>query len=478
MNDNIICAHEFTLFRGAQLILENASFVIKRGEQVLLSGASGCGKTSLGMALSGELYSRGNLDFNFLASQFIPKVTFVSQYYYFKDKTGLRNFYYQQRYNSYDSENAASIRSILAQNSMPEIQEKYTYLLNELNLSGRIDAPLIQLSSGERKKFQLILALANPSAIMVLDNPYIGLDKDAVIRLNLYLSNLANAGVTLILISDVYELPPFINRIATITLAKQLLMSCAEDFTPPAMGNNPNLALDSLLLNPPIVDFANVVKFEQVSVSYAGNKVLNNINWTVKNGEKWLIRGQNGAGKSTLLSLITGDHPQAYANLIYLFDRRRGSGESVWEIKQRIGFISPELHWNFDQSMTVVDTVVSGFFDTPGLYRKPSSEQIEQANYWLSLVGLDEFAAKLFSQLGNGTQRMILLLRALIKNPPLFIFDEPCQGLDDNQAAQFLALVDNLFANSEHTIIYVSHREDQIPRCINQTLNLERGQQS
>lgn len=465
----------FNLERQGKVIIENGELNIQRGEQILLSGASGSGKTSLGMALAGQLYSEANkTQFNFDEnSQFADKVTLVSQYYYFKDKSGLSDFYYQQRYNSDDAERSATVREAI---NYTGDDAKLDELIALLNLAERLDASLIQLSSGERKKLQLILALYAPSQIMILDNPYIGLDVASRVNLINYLAQLAKTGVTFIIIDDDIDIPEFITNIIWIDENKQIQKSRRENYVPiidvKALSKT-NLSNFKL---PVLVDkYTSIIKFENVTISYGAKIALNNVNWQVEPGQKWLLSGHNGAGKSTLLSLINGDHPQAYANEIYLFDRKRGSGESVWEIKQKIGFVSPELHWNFDKRMTCLDTILSGYFDTPGLYRKANSEQQQVANDWLTRLGLAEYAAQRLSNVSSGVQRMLLLLRALVKNPPLFILDEPCQGLDDKQTANFVNLIDDLFTNTEHTIIYVSHRADQIPSCISHSIRLDQG---
>lgn len=472
---NLIELVGFNLERQGKVIIENGELNIHRGEHILLSGASGSGKTSLGMALAGQLYSEANkTQFNFVEnSQFADKVTLVSQYYYFKDKSGLSDFYYQQRYNSDDAERSATVREAI---NYTGDDAKLDELIALLNLAERLDASLIQLSSGERKKLQLILALYAPSQIMILDNPYIGLDVASRVNLINYLAQLAKTGVTFIIIDDDIDIPEFITNIIWIDENKQIQKSRCENYVPiidvKALSKT-NLSNFKL---PVLVDkYTSIIKFENVTISYGAKIALNNVNWQVEPGQKWLLSGHNGAGKSTLLSLINGDHPQAYANEIYLFDRKRGSGESVWEIKQKIGFVSPELHWNFDKRMTCLDTILSGYFDTPGLYRKANSEQQQVANDWLTRLGLAEYAAQRLSNVSSGVQRMLLLLRALVKNPPLFILDEPCQGLDDKQTANFVNLIDDLFANTEHTIIYVSHRADQIPSCISHSIRLDQG---
>jgi len=463
------------LEHGNKILLENTSLSILPQQQILLTGLAGSGKTTLAMAIAGQSYVNGNININFdRKSQFSPKVIFVPQHYSFKNKFGLSEFYYQQRYNSYDSEDTINLNEAIIQEANGN-QETAGQLIEMMHLSHRINAPLIQLSSGERKKLQLILALLAPAQVMILDNPYIGLDVASVNQLNQYLTRLGQQGVTFIIISDPFDIPEFVTHVVSIddfmlkTVAK-------EEYIPHHVEDDEIIIANSLQLTIPEYDGSSeIIRLNQVTVKYGDKLVLDNISWLVERGDKWLLSGHNGAGKSTLLSLISGDNPQAYANELYLFGKRRGSGETIWDIKRKIGFISPELHWSFAINLTCLDAVISGFFDTPGLYTKALPEQIDAAKKWLEYLGLFNHANERFGQVSIGVQRMVLLIRALVKNPPLFIFDEPCQGLDEYYTRKFTSLIDELFADSTHTIIYISHRADQIPKCINKTLKLSAG---
>ncbi len=220
-----------------------------------------------------------------------------------------------------------------------------------------------------------------------------------------------------------------------------------------------------------------MIKVTDVTKTYWMGEVevnaLNGVSFEIHDGEMVAIMGPSGSGKSTLLSLINGDNPQAYANEIYLFDKRRGSGESIWDIKQKIGFISPELHWYFDKSISVFDTVASGFFDTVGLFKKLSEEQEILVAKWLAVFNLSEHAFALLSNLSVSRQRVVMLIRALIKNPALLILDEPCQGLDNQQTVNFIYLIDHFC--QDKTLIYVSHYDQEVPSCINKKLELNEG---
>jgi molybdate transport system ATP-binding protein len=214
---------------------------------------------------------------------------------------------------------------------------------------------------------------------------------------------------------------------------------------------------------------------EYVNICYGEKIILQDINWEVKRTECWSVSGPNGAGKSTLLSLVTADNPQAYANKIILFDKQRGSGESIWDIKRRIGFVSPELHLYFEQSASCFEVIASGLFDTIGLFRRLSEEQEQKVLLWINLLQLESFQNRPIYQLSTGQQRMALLARALVKNPPLLILDEPCQGLDDAQTTYFRQLINELCRAFATTLIYVSHYNKDIPECISHFMQLRNG---
>ena len=224
----------------------------------------------------------------------------------------------------------------------------------------------------------------------------------------------------------------------------------------------------------PEIDAETFVDARNVCVRYGEKTVLDGVSWTVKAGEKWLLVGRNGSGKSTLLSLVCGDNPQAYGNDIRLFGNARGSGESIWDIKKKMGIISPEMHWYFDESATVWNSVASGLLDTMGWYLDVSYSDGKKIDDTLEFFDLKNDRDTPLSALPLGKQRMALLARTVVKNPPLLILDEPCQGLDTAQTNRFNNALDDL-ARYGKTIIYVGHYETRLPKCLTRKLELDKG---
>ena len=213
-----------------------------------------------------------------------------------------------------------------------------------------------------------------------------------------------------------------------------------------------------------------LLELRNVSVSYGGERVLDRVSWTFRPGQHCNIAGPNGCGKTTLLSLVTGDNHKAYGQDITLFGRRRGSGESVWEIKQKFGQVNTQLHLGYSRGMKVLEVVVSGFFDSVGLYDDWGGKQVEIARHWLRALGLEDFTRQPFDTLSFGLQRMVLLARAMVKSPAILILDEPCLGLDAHHTETILAAIDHIAGGSDTQVVYVSHSAGEMPGCINQWL--------
>lgn len=309
-------------------------------------------------------------------------------------------------------------------------------------------------SSGERRKLFLEYCLAQNPDYIIFDNPFDHLDQQSRTELYHQLYKLSDSISILQLSHQEKNLLTFIkHRVHVsdsafkITKIKKagLLRSSKRPFYFPS-------SLVSFK-----VAYEKIIEFNQVCVSYGDQPIVKDISWTVGQGEFWQLIGPNGSGKSTLLSLITGDNPKAFGQNIIIFDRKKGSGESVWDIKKNIGYFSTHLTELFKRNHTVEQMVLSGFFDSIGLYVKPSGLQQQKALQWLDVIGMRHLRNSYFNRLSLGQQRVVLMVRALIKQPPLLILDEPFEGLDPENTALVSQLINGLVKNTEITIIYVSH---------------------
>ena len=317
---------------------------------------------------------------------------------------------------------------------------------------------------------------------MILDEPFDGLDVQSRAQLATLLGSLNQQGYTLVLVLNRFdEIPEFIQNAGVLAdcnltetgeksaLLKQALIA--------QLAHSENL--DGITLPEPDAPSARhaldphqprIVLRDGV-VAYDDRPILNHLSWTVNPGEHWQIVGPNGAGKSTLLSLITGDHPQGYSNDLTLFGRRRGSGETIWDIKKHIGYVSSSLHLDYRVSTTVRNVILSGYFDSIGIYQAVSDKQHKLAQQWLDILGMDNRVADApFHSLSWGQQRLALIVRALVKHPTLLILDEPLQGLDPLNRQLIRRFVDVLISEGETQLLFVSHHAEDAPSCITHRL--------
>ena len=458
---------------AGQPLLHPLDWTLKPGEQWLLTGASGSGKTTLAKVFTGSVFHSGTASFPAGS-----RVHYIPQQHHFKNRSHTSDFYYQQRFQSQDAEDSLTIEEELATQLEAEPIKTREYL-TLLHLEGMVQKPILQLSNGENKRLQLVKALLLEPTLLILDAPFTGLDVDGRKLLHSILKQLSESGIQLIVIGTIDELPECITHIAFLEGGRLAFNGQKADYflkheTKATLNTLPTSLLAHLKkYNGPA--FENAVELRNVQIEYGGNRILDGINLIIQRGEKCCLSGPNGAGKSTLLSLITADNPQAYANEIHLFDKKRGSGESIWDIKKKLGYVSPELHLFFPLVSTCLEVIGSGLFDTVGLFRRLSDEQEEQVNEWLRILHLEKVAHIPLHQLSLGQRQMALLGRALIKNPPLLVLDEPCQGLDHDQTLFFNGLVDQICEHNDTTLLYVSHYAAQIPSCINRLIKIEAG---
>ena len=478
----VLKANEISVNLYGKNILSKISFTIHQGEQWAITGPSGSGKTTLLRALTGRQFFTGHLTIYENDSAVGQNLVLVEQQHYFRNLSNTNSFYYQQRFNSHDADDAITVREYLqAALSNSSVSESEIKKLFELfNLKKILDERLIQLSNGENKAIQVVKALLQRPTFLLLDNPFTGLDVKRRGEFERLLNEVSLSGVHIIMAVSSSYMPFFVTNVLSLADGNGTAISINPEQwnemhrTPTDAVSFDHDLLKELTMNNTADNFEFAVKMKNVNIQY-DRKILDNITWEVKRGERWSLSGPNGSGKSTLLSLVNADNPQAYANNIWLFDRRRGTGESIWDIKKQTGFMSPELHLYFEKSNTCFEIVASGLFDTIGLFRQISEQQSGLVLKWMRLLKIEKLTTKFLHQLSNSEQRLVLLARALVKNPPLLILDEPCQGLDEDQVRLFINIINEICLSGNKTLIYVSHYKGELPPCVTKFICLDEG---
>ncbi|RQP17224.1 MAG: ATP-binding cassette domain-containing protein [Parapedobacter sp.] len=498
MNTPFLALTDVTVTKEGQPVAKNLNFKMERGQQWAITGYPEESKRLLLEVFTGRTPITRGVVRHYYADDYLAQpedgtyrnhhdlVCYVPFHHHFRSKSNVQNFYYQQRFNSTEAEDVATVteylHSITSKN--PVITWTPNHVMELLALDPLADKNLIKLSNGETRRLMIAAALVRNPRLLLLDHPLIGLDVETRHRLNGILDTIARSGTQIILATTPEEIPPCITHVAVIQGDTVIAQGPKREikWSPPELATSQSQLHQSL--HGPIrrllerrtpEDSKVVVELKNVTVRYGDKLILDGITWRVATGEAWALQGHNGAGKSTLLSLINGDNPQAYSNNITLFGRKRGTGESIWDIKRQIGYVSPELHQYFPKTQTALQVVLSGFFDTVGLFRKVSAAQQETALQWLQLFGMADTASLRLAQLSPDRQRLCLLARAVIKNPTLLILDEPCQGLGPQHRDFFKNLVDELHRIVGTTLIYVSHYAEDIPACVTKYIRLEKG---
>ena len=484
---------------GDRVIFAHTSWTFHRGEHWAIVGGNGSGKSLLADGLRGHLpLVQGELRYHFRPPPGLTPEEAIGHVSFDDHKAQVQGTVVQSRWNSLEEEHGSRVSHFLSYEQVMEInpyevtcpqdqarrgfERRMRRAIALLGLAPLLDRRLISVSNGERQKIQLARALAHPMRLLILDEPFAGLDAATRAHFHAVLERLMDSPLRVLLIATrIEDLPRHVTHLLCVSQCRVLAAGRRADilrlpqvkrlFPPP--GNSMTAAPPGRPRKPsrgPVPP--ELVRLRDATVRYGDNVILRGINWTVRAGESWALLGPNGSGKTTLLSLILGDNPQVYANNVSVFGVPRGSGESVWDIKARIGWVSPELHLHFNRSATCFQVVASGFDDTVGLFRSPSRREAAAVRRCLARFRLLPFAHAPLFALSAGLQRMVLLARALVKQPRLLILDEPCQGLDAAHRNSFIGAVDALIRTGAATVIYVTHRRDEIPPSVNQVLRL------
>jgi molybdate transport system ATP-binding protein len=481
---------------GEKIIFHDLSFEIRSSECWAVLGHSGSGKSALLEVIAGNFnvvkgqvlrpfydeyikgYPQKDPYFNYR-----QLISYLPVKYQFKNLSNTSEFFYQQRFNAAFSEDAPTVEDFLKDEALKSLAVgswNVSKVISLFQLEALLQKQLIKLSNGETKRLRLAASLLKNPRLLLLDNPLVGLDVKTRGAFNTILDEIITSGIAIVLTTSVDEIPSVVTHAAILDNCQIQQVVTRERFSLIKLPKPVSYSLDArkvstLTESQAPSQYKLIVGMKEVTVKYDDSTILSGVSWEIKPGERWALRGPNGAGKSTLLSLINGDNPQAYANDITLFDHKRGSGESIWDIKKKIGFVSPELLQYFHSTATCWEIVASGFHDTLGYLKPVTKEQAALVDQWLDLLGLENSGNQVFEAASPSTQRIILLARAMIKNPPLLILDEPCQGLDHVQQTKVQTVVDAICSASATALIYVTHYEEELPACVGHVLRLENG---
>ena len=402
------------------------------------------------------------------------------RYIAFTDSYGVNvdgQYYLQLRWNQHDIDHETPTVGDLLENAYrlagedtKERRALQQQLYRMFHMEELLDKYIITLSSGELRKFQLTKTLfANPR-LLIMDNPFIGLDAQTRDQLKELLQTLVSEHdiEIMLVMSKTDDIPDFVTDITAMS-------DYQEQIPPHVLSEEKRRALLELPYHDNDYDCQRVVDMHNVSIRYGTRMILKDLNWTVMNGERWALSGQNGSGKSTLLSLVCADNPQSYACDITLFDRPRGSGESIWDIKRHIGYVSPEMHRSYKRDLPAIRIVASGLMDSIGLYAVPDKDDYDKCRWWMDMFGIGDLAERRFLQLSSGEQRLVLLARAFVKDPQLLILEEPLHGLDLWNRRLTKDIIETFCQRRNKTMIMVTHYESELPEGITNKLFLARN---
>jgi len=354
-------------------------------------------------------------------------------------------------------------KGVLFSNVTLERMIEEEFLHDDFSLSGNNQRSIRTFSSGEQKKALLNYLINQSPDFIVLDNPFDCLDIQSVAELKNSLNHISENIPIIQVFKRHNDVMPFITDVLVLEKEDVIQFHTKAEFE--KLHLHRETAFLTADIPAPIKAFENIpeelIAFKGVSVSYEGRSIVSNIHWSIKKGEFWQLIGPNGSGKTTMLSMIYGDNPKAFGEPIFIFGYKKGTGESVWDLKEKMGYFTPSMTERFHSSQTVEQMVISGLVDSVGLYLKPSDRQKHLANEWLKVLGLEPNKSERFYRQSQVNQRMIMIARAMIKHPPLLILDEPSTGLDDFSASLMVQLIQKIAKESSTAILYVSHRKEE-----------------
>ncbi|HIJ57719.1 MAG TPA: ATP-binding cassette domain-containing protein [Deltaproteobacteria bacterium] len=482
----LVTLKDITLRLGSSLYLPHTSWEIKTNQHWAVLGPNGSGKSSLVGAIAGIVpVARGKLTYHFIEEP-ITAIGYVS--FGLQQRILARDIEKDEaRFFSGDIDSLETVEQLLSEDTIGNeaISDRIDRVLHLMGIPHLLNREIRYLSTGEMRKLLIARALMKDPKILILDEPFDGLDQHSRNKIKNSIIDLIGHGFQIVLVTHrMDELIPHISHVLCLKEGKIIMQGSRdkvfESVKFDRLYDNGNSIPEALsLLTEPFNISRNMgnqvlIEMKGASVKYGEKTIINNLDWTVRHNENWAVAGPNGAGKSTLLKLIVGDNQQVYSNKVRIFGKIRGSGESIWEIKNKIGYISSEFQFGYRKRINAVEVVLSGFFDSIGLYRTASASQIDTAREWLNTLGITHLKNRRFDSLSDGEKRLVLIARVLVKSPLLVILDEPCQGLDPANRKMVLDLVDFVGHSGMSNLLFVTHHANEIPSCITHMLEFKK----
>lgn len=365
--------------------------------------------------------------------------------------------------------------------------EKHAGLIDVFDMTVSLDKGYRQLSTGQSRKLLLLSQIMQGSSCLVIQSPYDGLDAKSCHELEQILFHLYQSKNQLIIfVNNTEDIPSWCTHLGVLSDGRLVDQGGRQEMLSKLKQNRYKIVPDFQASAKDLYEQGTggpekamvhdrrpeLVLLNNGFAAYGGVPVFQNLCLTIKPGDHTLVTGPNGSGKSTLLQVITGDHPSCYQNDLKIFGIQRGSGESIWDLKKQMGIVSSDLHRNYRVPGSTLQCVISGLFDSIGLYRPYSHGQEKKALAWLARMNMTLDADTPFQQLEYARQRLVLIARALIKVPELLILDEPTQGIDESNRMAVLDFIEDVAREEVCTILYVSHREDEFRSFFKQQITM------
>ena len=477
MQETLLTLHHVDTRRPEYALTLECPLSLPTSSVVAVYGPNASGKTLLADLLTAKhpLRGDGGLVYGPQLDEAARRAGAVAHVLFKDVYGGAEPAYYQQRWNHGDEQVFPTVAEQLAALNTSDSSDPMT-LLRQFGVSALAHRAINTLSSGELRKVQLLRTLSTRPRLLIIDSPFIGLDVEARATLCAMLQQIGRELTLMVVVSRRADVPDFADYVLSVDHrhVSRLMPRAEWQAAAASSAEQENPSPKAPTAGQTSAEGEAVIDFRDITIAYGSRKVLDRLNWCVKKGERWALTGSNGSGKTTLLSLVCADNPIAYACDIRLFGCRRGRGESIWDIKRRIGYVSPEMFSAYRKDLDVMRIVASGLMDTIGLYCRHRPEDEAVCLEWLKAFGAEHLARRNYLTLSSGEQRLVLLVRAFVKSPELLILDEPFHGLDDAQTRRAMRVIDDYMTLPDKTLLMVTHYADELPDCITHTLRLPR----